>query len=82
MKAFLRAQLERYTQRLAELDFLLSREDIMQDMAQFMALSREHTEVGALASRFARYQQREADIQTAQAMLGDADLQEIGRAHV
>ncbi len=86
MKAFLRAPLERYTQRLAELDFLLSREDIMQDMAQFMALSREHTEVGALASRFARYQQREADIQTAQAMLGDADLQamaqdEIASAH-
>ena len=44
MKAFLRAQLERYNQRLAELDFLLSREDIMKDMPGFMALSRERTE--------------------------------------
>jgi len=42
MKLFLRAQLERYLQRLNELDFLLSREDIMRDMTQFMALSREH----------------------------------------
>ena len=35
MKPFLRAQLERFAQRLSELDFLLSREDIMQDMSQF-----------------------------------------------
>ncbi len=34
MKPFLRSQLERYAQRLEELDFLLSREDIMIDMAQ------------------------------------------------
>ena len=42
MKPFIRAQLERSVQRLSELDFLLSREDIMQDMTQFMVLSREH----------------------------------------
>ena len=48
MKPFMRAQLERSVQRLSELDFLLSREDIMQDMTQFMALSREHAEVVAL----------------------------------
>ena len=35
MKPFLRSQLERYAQRLGELDFLLSREDIMSDMAQY-----------------------------------------------
>ncbi len=37
MKPFLRSQLERYAQRLDELDFLLSREDIMSDMAQYRA---------------------------------------------
>ncbi len=71
MKDFLRAQLERHTQRLNELDFLLSREDIMKDMTQFMALSREHTEVAATAGRYARYQQREADLQAAHQMLQD-----------
>jgi peptide chain release factor 1 len=82
MKAFLRAQLERYSQRLAELDFLLSREDIMKDMAQFMALSREHTEVGAVASRYSRYVQREADIQTAQALLDDPDMQDMAHEEI
>ena len=86
MKTFLRAQLERHAQRLAELDFLLSREDIMQDMTQFMALSREHTEVAATASRYARYQQREADLQAAQHMLqdggDDADLRAMAEEEI
>jgi peptide chain release factor 1 len=62
MKPFLRQQLARYTDRLGELEFLLSREDIMKDMEQFLVLSREHTDVAAVASRWARYQQREADL--------------------
>ena len=72
MKPFLRQQLARYTDRLDELEFLLSREDIMKDMTQFLALSREHTEVGAVASRWARYQDREADLTTATEMLDGA----------
>ena len=54
MKPFLRSQLERYAQRLGELDFLLSREDIMADMAQYRVLSREHAEVTQVAGRYAR----------------------------
>ena len=72
MKPFLRAQLERFAQRLSELDFLLSREDIMQDMSQFLVLSREHTELTASASRYTRYQRRESDLQAAQQMLQDS----------
>jgi len=74
MKPFLIQQLERYALRLTELDFLLSREDIMADMTQFLKLSREHAEVSAVASRFARFQQRTADLAEAQAMLDDPDL--------
>ena len=81
MKAFLRAQLERYTQRLAELDFLLSREDIMKNMQSFMALSREHTEVGAVAERYQQHQQRQADAQAAAGLLTheDADMRALGQ---
>ena len=56
MKPFLRTQLERDTQRLGELDFLLSREDIMSDMAQYRTISREHAEMTQSAGRYARYQ--------------------------
>ncbi len=83
MKPFLRQQLARYTDRLGELEFLLSREDIMKDMKQFLLLSREHTDVGAVASRWSRYQQREADLQAAQEMLDsskdDPDMAAMAR---
>ena len=78
MKPFLRQQLARYADRLGELEFLLSRQDIMSDMAQFLQLSREHTEVAAVAGRWLRYQQREADLAEAQDLLksagDDADM--------
>ena len=72
MKPYLRAQMERYALRLAELEFLLSREDIMKDMAQFLALSREHTDVAAVAGRWVRWQQRAADLGAGQDMLQTA----------
>jgi len=74
MTPAIRAQLNRHTERLAELDFLLSRPDIMADMGQFLKLSREHTEVAALAQRWARYQQRERDLTAARELLADAAL--------
>lgn len=82
MKPFLIQQLERYALRLNELDFLLSREDIMADMTQFLKLSREHAEVSAVASRFARFQQRSADLVEAQAMLDDNDMRQMAEEEV
>lgn len=86
MKPFLRQQLARYADRLGELEFLLSREDIMKDMKQFLLLSREHTEVSAVTTRWARYQQCETDLAGAQEMLksasDDADMAEMAQEEV
>ena len=86
MKPFLRHQLERYAQRLEELDFLLSREDIMADMNQFLKLSREHAEVSALAKRYARYLERSSDLEAAHAMLEtsseDIDMQAMAHEEI
>ena len=69
-------------QRLGELDFLLSREDIMADMAQYRAISKEHAEVTQTAGRYARYQQREADLAGAREMLADPDMAEMAQEEV
>jgi peptide chain release factor 1 len=86
MKPYLRAQMERYALRLSELEFLLSREDIMKDMTQFLALSREHTEVAAVASRWQRWQQRANDLNTGQEMLqtagDDADMATMAQEEI
>ena len=65
----MRSQLERYSQRLEELNFLLSREDIMKDMTQFMSLSKEHADVSAVSAPFERWKQRCADKEEAQSIL-------------
>ena len=82
MKPFLRTQLERYAQRLEELDFLLSREDIMGDMQKYRAISREHADVTAVAGRYQRYLQCEADIATAREMLDDPDMAEMAQEEI
>lgn len=86
MQPFLRQQLQRYAQRLSELDFLLSREDIMADMQQYRRISREHAEVTAVAGRYQRYQRTEADLATARALLQDpgtdTDMAELAREEI
>ena len=82
MKPFLRTQLERYAQRLEELDFLLSREDIMGDMQQYNRISRGHADVTAVAGRYRRYQQVEADIATAREMLDDPDMADMAQEEI
>ncbi|AGX88190.1 peptide chain release factor 1 [Candidatus Symbiobacter mobilis] len=76
MKLFLRHRLARYVDRLGELEFLLSRPDIMADMGQFLALSREHNDVAAVAQRYQRYLQREKDRDDAQTLCADAGSDE------
>ncbi|WP_162579043.1 peptide chain release factor 1 [Variovorax sp. PBS-H4] len=82
MKPFLRHQLERYVQRLGELDFLLSREDIMSDMTQYRNISREHAEVTQVAGRYQRYLQRESDLAAAREMLDEPDMAEMAREEI
>ncbi len=82
MKPFLRHQLERHAQRLAELDFLLSREDIMADMQQYRSISREHAEVTAIAGRYARWRQRSADLAAARELLSDPDMAELAQEEI
>jgi peptide chain release factor 1 len=82
MKPFLRTQLARYAERLHELDFLLSREDIMQDMDKFLALSREHNDVTQIAGRWQRYQQVENDVSGAREMLVDPDMRDMAQEEI
>ncbi|MDO5653447.1 MAG: peptide chain release factor 1 [Brachymonas sp.] len=82
MKPFLRTQLLRFAERLSELDFLLSREDIMQDMDKFLALSREHNEVTQIAGRWQRYQQVQRDVEAARELLEDADMAALAEEEI
>jgi peptide chain release factor 1 len=79
VKPFLRQQLERYATRIHELDFFLQQQDVVKDMDRYRALTREHTEVGEVAAKFARFRKREADLASAQEMLSDPDMAEMAK---
>ena len=54
----------------------------MADMRQFLALSREHSEVSQIAGRYSRYKQREADLAGARDMLEDPDMAAMAQEEI
>jgi peptide chain release factor 1 len=86
MKSFFRTQLQRSSERLQDVESLLSSPDIMANMTAFRALSKEHAELVPAAGRYARYLQREADVLAAQTMLaealGDAEMAALAQEEI
>jgi len=82
MKPSLRLQLDRYLQRLKDLDAVLAAPDVLSDITRFRGLTREHAEVAAVAQRYERYLQRERDLAGARQMLSDPDMAEMAREEI
>ena len=82
MKAFLRENLAKHAERLADLEHLLASPDIMADAKAFRSLSKEHAEITPIAGRWSRYQQLESDIAAAQDLLQDADMAEMAQEEI
>ena len=74
LKPLLRAKLERCAERLAELDFLMSRDDIMGDSVAMQRLAREHRESSALVKRWQELQAAESDLRNCCELLADPEL--------
>jgi peptide chain release factor 1 len=74
MKPSLRLKLDQLTARLAELEHLLAAPEIARDMDRYRSLSKEHAEIGPVASMFARYVKAEADQAAAVGMAADPEL--------
>jgi len=79
VKPFLRQQLERFPVRLQELDFYLSQPEVVDDMARFRELTREHAEVTEVNGVFQRFQQRERDLAQAREMVEDPEMAEMAK---
>ena len=77
MKSALRRQLDRYVERLHDLDSVLAAPDVLADLTRFRGLTREHAEVSAVVQRYQRFLQRERDLDAAREMLADPDMAEM-----
>ena len=73
MKASLRSKLENLSERLQELNALLSDSDVIADQEQFRELAIEHAQLSPVVACFERYQRTLKDLAAARDMLQDAD---------
>ncbi len=70
------------SERLDELNRLLSSEDATADMDNFRKLSQEHAEITPIVEQFHAYEQSEADIAEAQKMLSDPEMKEFAQEEI
>ena len=82
MKPFVKETLDRQQWRLEELDALLSAPDLVNDMARFRQLSREHAELSELGALYQQYQQRSLDLAEAQSLLRDPEMADMAAEEI
>lgn len=78
MKDSMRTRLEQLAHRLIEVDALLSEPETASDMDSFRKLSRERSELEPVVEAFNRYVSTEGDLETAQEMMRDPEMREMG----
>ncbi len=78
MKQSMRFRLEQLTQRLLEVDAILSEPETVQDMDRFRKLSRERSEIEPVVLLFKEFTDTEGDLETAIEMMSDPEMKEMG----
>ena len=82
MKTSMQSKLDQLTTRLAELNDLLSREDITANLDQYRKLTREHAELGPVVEHYALWRQASNDALTAQELLADASMRDFAEDEI
>ncbi len=70
------------SERLDELNRLLSSEDATADMDNYRKISREHAEITPIVEQYRAYEKCESDIKEAQAMLSDPEMKEFAQEEI
>jgi peptide chain release factor 1 len=82
MNPSIAAKLARLSERLFEVNQLLSTEEATRDMDSFRKLNRERAELEPVVELYHAYQVCRDDIETAQGMLDDAEMREFAEAEI
>ncbi|MDR9439304.1 MAG: peptide chain release factor 1 [Halomonas sp.] len=75
MKATLRQRLDAFVERFEELSALLAEPEVISDQPRFRDYSREYAELEPLVEAWREYRAVEADIASAEQLLGDTDAE-------
>jgi peptide chain release factor 1 len=78
----MQSKLDQLTTRLAELNDLLSREDVTANLDQYRKLTREHAELGPVVEQYALWRQAVDDAATAQELMSDPSMKEFAEEEI
>ncbi|VVE10639.1 peptide chain release factor 1 [Pandoraea communis] len=73
----MQAKLDQLTQRLVELDGLLSQSDVTRDLDNYRKLTREHAELAPVVEQYRQYRDAQDDVAAAQEMATDPEMREF-----
>lgn len=82
MKASLQNKLAGLSERVEELNRLLSSETATADMDNYRRISREHAEITPVVEHYREYQKIESDLAAAREMLNDPDMREFAEEEI
>jgi peptide chain release factor 1 len=82
MKPSMIKKLATLSERLDELNRLLSSEGATSNMDNYRKLTQEHSEITPIVEQFRTYEQSEADIAEAQKMLSDPEMKEFAQEEI
>jgi peptide chain release factor 1 len=82
MKPSMQKKLATLSERLEELNRLLSSEDATADMDNYRKISREHADITPVVEQYRAYRQTEADIAEAQGMLSDPEMKTFAEEEI
>ncbi len=82
MKPSILQKLANLSERLDELNRLMSTEDITNDMDNYLKITREHAEITPIVEQYKTYIKTEADVKEAHAMLSDPEMKTFAQEEI
>jgi peptide chain release factor 1 len=82
MKPSMLKKLAGLSERLDELNRLLSSEDATADMDNYRKISREHAEITPIVEQYRAYEKSESDLKEAHNMLSDPEMKEFAQEEI
>ncbi|MGB0134611.1 peptide chain release factor 1 [Dokdonella sp.] len=82
MTPSIRRKLEQLAERHQELEHLLSSAEVLGDVKRLREVSREHAQLGPLSEALADYDENQAALKAARAMLADPEMAELAAEEI
>ena len=82
MKPSMQKKLAGLSDRIQELNTLLSSETITNDMDQYRKITKEHSDITPIVDEYHAYKKNEDDLNEAQSMLSDPEMKEFAQEEI